>query len=257
MRHTFRYTAVGEVMPGAHVGLSDRDAHHLSRVVRRRPGDQVELIDGEGRIWPATVVDDGGAPMLRVGAAPRETPPAAPVTLYQGLGDWNRIDVVIEKAAELGVERIVLMATERVRRRPEPDAWRRRRERLDRVAEAAARQSGRGTLPRIGGLVDLAEALEEAGEGAILLDPRGDRPLGEELEHAAGAGPVRLLVGPDTGFSEAELAAARGRGACICTLGAATLRTETAALVALSLALDATSHLRMPPRDHGQGVTAQ
>jgi len=105
--------------------------------------------------------------------------------------------------------------------------------------------------------VDLAEALAEAGEGAVLLDPRGDRPLGDELERAAEAGPVRLLVGPDTGFSEAELTAARGGGACICTLGAATLRTETAALVALSLALDATGHLRMPPPDHGQGAITQ
>lgn len=256
VRHTFRYLAQGEVMPGAHVAISARDAHHMTRVVRRRPGDQVELIDAAGRIWPATVVDDGGEPMLRVGSAPRDTPPAAAVTLYQGLGDWNRIDLVVEKAAELGVERVVLMVTDRVRRRPEPDAWRRRRDRLERVAEAAARQSGRGHLPRIGGLVDLVEALEDAGEGALLLDPRGERPLGDELERAAAEGPVRLFIGPDTGFSEAELAAARERGACICTLGAATLRTETAALVALSLALDATGHLRMPPRHDDEGATA-
>ncbi len=256
MRHTFRYLAEGEVLPGAHVGLSARDAHHLARVVRRRPGDQVELIDAEGRIWPATVVDDGGAPMLRVGAAPRDTPPPAPVTLYQGLGDWGRIDMVVEKAAELGVERVVLMATERVRRRPEPDSWRRRRDRLERVAEAAARQSGRGHLPRIEGVAAFADVVAEAGSGAILLDPRGTAPLGACLAELDAPGALRLLIGPDTGFSDAELEVAREGGACICTLGAATLRTETAALVALSLALDATGHLRMPPRHDDQGATA-
>lgn len=255
MKHTFRYVSGVELHAGAHVALSTRDAHHLTRVVRRRPGDPVEVIDPSGRIWPATVVDDGGQALLRVGAAPRPAPPPAPVTLYLGLADWGRIDLVVEKAAELGVARVVLMDADRVRRRPEPDAWRRRRERLMRVAESAARQAGQGHLPRVDGIVSVAEALAEAGEAAVMLDPRGTMPLADALSGAGEPGAAALLVGPDTGFSPAELEAATRAGACICTLGAATLRTETAALVALTVALHSTGHLGLAPAHHPQPGT--
>ena len=125
--------------------LSDADAHHLARVVRRGPGDEIELIDPEGRLWAAR----GAAHRARrwpcacptrraAGAAP-----AAGVALYLGLAEWGRVDTAVEKVVELGVGEVALFTSERARRVPEPDAWRRRRERLQRVAEAAARQSGR------------------------------------------------------------------------------------------------------------------
>ncbi|MFN8110009.1 MAG: RsmE family RNA methyltransferase [Thermoleophilia bacterium] len=257
MKHTFRYVAGDEVRPGAHVAISEADAHHLTRVVRRRAGDAVEVIDHLGRIWPATVVDDAGRVLLRAAMHPRPVPPVAPLTLYLGLADWGRLDLVVEKAAELGVERVVLTATERVKRRPDPDAWRRRRERLVRVAEAAARQSGQGHLMRVDGIATLDDALQQAGPGALLLDPRGTVPLGDAVPvHATDA--VALFVGPDTGFSTDELARAGDAGACICTLGAATLRTETAALVAVSVALQLMGHLTRAPRpnDHPSEGTA-
>ncbi|HWH15297.1 MAG TPA: RsmE family RNA methyltransferase [Miltoncostaeaceae bacterium] len=247
MRHTFRYLLTAPPAPGATVMLAPADAHHLSRVVRRRAGDPVEMIDADGRVWPAVVVDTGAEARVRLADGPRPGPPPAPVVLAQGLAEWGRLDTLVEKCAELGVPRIVLLTTERTRRVPDPDAWRRRRERLVRVAQAAARQSGQSHLPAVEGLVPAAAALAGPGE-RVMLDGRGDRPLGAHLAgRPDAAAQLTLLVGPDAGWSGHEVAAARAAGVAVCTLGAATLRAETAGLVAVTLALAAAGHLDGAP----------
>jgi 16S rRNA (uracil1498-N3)-methyltransferase len=237
--HTFRYLVTVPPEPGATVLLSQADTHHLVRVVRRRPGDDLELIDGTGRLWPAVLVAEG-PPAAVVVAEPRPAPPSAPVTLYQGLAEWGRLDVLVEKAAELGLARVAFFSSGRVRRLPDADAWRRRRGRLLRVAEAGARQAGRGGLPRIDGLLALDDVLAEvAADGGYLLDPGGAVPLGAALDAAGRASHVALVIGPEAGFSPDELRAAGDAGLVTATLGPAVLRAETAALVALSLALAA------------------
>lgn len=251
MKHTFRYLVAGTPSPGDVVALAPSDAHHLVRVVRRVPGDAVEMIDASGLIWPAVVEGIDGGALVRVGSRPRQGPVPAPVVLFMGLAEWNRVDQVVEKCAELGVPRIVMLATDRARRVPDPDAWRRRRERMLRVAEAGARQSGQGHLPRVEGLVALDDAVASAsGLELVLLDASGDRPLGEELaSHAGRLTPTGVMVGPDAGFSRAEVERARRAGVPVCTLGASTLRAETAALVGVSLALAARGHLARSPWD--------
>ena len=163
------------------------------------------------------------------------------MSLYLGLTDWARVDMVVEKAAELGVREVALIASERAGRLPAPDAWARRRERLLRVAVAAARQSGQAWLPRLRGLVPFGDALGEipTGEGC-LIDPRGDAAISAV---AGRSGRAALLVGPQAGFSDAEVERARDAGLAVCGLGPAILRTETAALAAVTLALDAAGRL--------------
>jgi 16S rRNA (uracil1498-N3)-methyltransferase len=241
VKHTFRYMVQGALAAGEEVALSSADSHHLARVVRRRAGDEVELIDGTGRLWPATVVEIGPPALLRA-SDPQPGPSPAPVTLYQGLAEWGRLDVLVEKAAELGLERVVLYASARARRVPDPDAWRRRRGRFLRVAESAARQAGRAHLPRMDGLLAFDAVLAEIppGEG-FLLDPGAPLALSEAL--AEGRERVSLLIGPEAGLSDDERLAAEAAGLTPCTLGPAVLRAETAALVALSLSLAAVGAL--------------
>lgn len=252
MRHTFRYLVAGAPSPGDVIALAPSDAHHLARVVRRRPGDPLEIVDAQGVIWAAVVhdVDDGAR--VRLLAGPRPGPAPAPVVLFQGIAEWNRIDTVVEKCAELGVPRIVMISTDRAKRVPEPDAWRRRRERMVRVAEAGARQSGQGHLPRVEGLVTLDEAIAGAGTlELVMLDPSGDRPLDDVLSRHAGClTSTGLLVGPDAGFSRGEVERARRAGVDVCTVGAGILRAETAALVGVTLALAARGHLARSPQAH-------
>ncbi len=239
MKHTFRYLLRDPAVAGATVALDRADAHHLTRVVRRRVGDPVEMIDPSGRVWPATVVQDGENAAVRLAAAPVEGPPPAPVVLYQGLTEWGRLDTLVEKCAEIGVPRIVFLVTARTRRPPDRDTWRRRRERMLRVAEAAARQSGRSRLPAVEGPVGVEEALAAGGTGdTVMLDPRGEEGLADVLARRDPRdGPVRLLVGPDAGFSDEEVAAADRGGVPVCSLGPGTLRAETAGLVAVAVAL--------------------
>jgi 16S rRNA (uracil1498-N3)-methyltransferase len=240
VRHTFRYLVDDPPEAGQELTLSPEDSHHLARVVRRRPGDEVELTDGAGRLWPAVVVAAGERATVRVGA-PRPAPPPPAVTLYLGLTEWGRVDMVVEKAAELGVREVALMTSERAKRVPGPAAWERRRERLARVAAAAARQSGQVWLPRLRGLVPFGDALAEVppGEGC-LIDPRGDAAISAVVGRS---GRAALLVGPQAGFSEAEVAHARAAGLAVCGLGPAVLRTETAAIAAVTLALAAAGRL--------------
>jgi len=243
MKHTFRYLVDHEPAPGARIRLSRVDVHHLTRVVRRRVGDELELIDPAGVIWPATLVVEGPQAEVEVATAPRPRLRQAPLTLYQGLCEWGRLDTVVEKCAELGVARVVLFAGSRSQRVPDGESWRRRRERLLRVAQAAARQSGQGRLPSVDGILEFSEVMADIAErNAVLLDPSGEVGLPRALAEAGSWDDLALVIGPDAGFSDDELAAARGAGVDVCHLGDTTLRAETAALVGVGVALAATGH---------------
>lgn len=235
MRHTFRYLVPSVPRAGEEVALSADDSHHLARVVRRGPGDGVELIDPDGLRWSAVVVATGPPASVRVTDAAPMPAEVAPVSLYLGLAEWGRIDIAVEKAVELGAGAITLFTSERAGRVPDAAAWGRRRERLGRVAEAAARQSGRPPLGRVRGLVPFADVITEipAGEG-FLIDPRGDAPLSPAL--GAPGAHVAVVVGPQAGFSDSEVSLARAAGMPVRTLGPAILRTETAAIAAIALA---------------------
>jgi len=238
MRHTFRYLIPHAPEPGGEIALSAEDSHHLTRVVRRGPGDDIELIDPEGRRWAAVVVSSGPPASVRVTSdepVPREE---AVVSLHLGLAEWGRLDMAVEKAVELGAGEVTLFVSERAGRVPEPDAWGRRRERLERVAQAAARQCGRAPLERVRGLVPFVEVITEipAGEG-YLIDPRGDAPLLSALRAPGGSDArIAVVVGPQAGFSEGEVALARAGGMPVCTLGPTILRAETAAIAAVAIA---------------------
>lgn len=237
MRHVFRYVVEDEPRAGEAVVLAGPESHHLARVVRRRAGDEVEVIAPSGDLWPCRVVDPGPPAVLEVAGAPRPAPVVPPVHLRVGLCEAGRLDLVAEKAAELGVLSLEVVVTARARRVPDARAWSRRAERMARVAEAAARQSGRGAWPAPGALVPFDHVLNETvPEQGIILDPRAAAPLAEVLRARPAAAPVTILVGSDTGFDDAEVQAASTRGLAPATLGPGMLRTETAAIAAAALA---------------------
>ncbi len=240
MKHTFRYLVAGSLVAGGQIVLGDADSHHLARVVRRRAGDTVEVIDADGNIWPAMVRDPAASngAVLDVGIEPRPAPASAPFGLAIGALESNRMDLVVEKAAEMGVPRIVVLAGERARRGHDGEVWRRRRERLQRVADAAARQSGRGRTPTLEGPRQVGDVLGDAGiEGSLMFDPGGTDSLVMVSARARGASPL-VFVGPEAGFSAEEVAAAHAHGVAVCGLGSAILRAETAAVVGLAIVLD-------------------
>lgn len=217
-------------LPRVHCPLRDplvvegEEAHHLSRVLRLRVGERFVAFDGSGAEVVAEVLATGATVQARV-LETRHPAVEAPdeVTLYLALVKGERFDWAVEKATELGVARIVPLETERTEVRDPGEA---RRRRWQRLAASAAAQSGRTRVPEVAAPQGLAEALAAAPRPAVLLAPGG----GAFPDRAAS-----VFIGPEGGFSEAELQAAEG--VRIAGLGPRILRVETAALAALSLLL--------------------
>src|SRR5689334_18443149 len=142
--------------------------HHL-KVARVIPGEKVEVFDGHGRAWAASLetVDENGA-VLRLGEK-RRGAFGRRVVLIQGLPKGDKLDLVLQKATELGVSAVWPVLTERSVSRPRPEAQGARRARWQRIVEEAARQSGRTEVPEVAALRSLDEAVAALGPGMRLL----------------------------------------------------------------------------------------
>jgi 16S rRNA (uracil1498-N3)-methyltransferase len=238
MKHTFRATIDHVPEPTGRVVLAVDDGRHLVRVARLGVGDAIEVIDPLGQIWPSVIEDVGPPTSVRVDAELRQGPSTLPLDLYIGALEWGRFDLVVEKCTEIGVAHITMFRSERAGVKANQDGFDKRQERLVRLADAAAKQSGRGRRPDVRGLVPFSTVVAEIAAGTgFLLDGRGERALGATLRQAA---PTRaaLIIGSDAGFSDTEVALATSAGVQVCRLGESTLRAETAALVAVAIAAD-------------------
>jgi len=202
------------------------EARHLARVMRCTVGDEVVVFDGSGTSWRARVASIGrDEVMLDMGeavTASRLT--RVPLTLAVALPKGERQKWLVEKLTELGVERLVPLATTRGVAEATPAAV----ERLSRGVIEACKQCGRDGLMQIGGPKSVAEVVGGTGGGAVLLV--ADRN-GVPLEEIATAGNlVVALVGPEGGFTAEELATVEAAGGRRVSLGPHVLRVETAAI---------------------------
>jgi len=195
--------------------LAPGDEHHLRRVLRVRPGDELVVSDGSGR-WRPCRLGAGGRPEPD-GEVQVEDRPEPAVTIAFAVTKGERPELAVQKLTELGVDRIVPFTAERSVVRWDGERARHHAERLRRVAREAAMQSRRPFLPVLDDLVDFATV--SGLPGAVLAD-RGGRP-------PSLARPT-VLVGPEGGWSEAE----RSAGMDSVTLGPHVLRAETAAMAA-------------------------
>ena len=225
--------------------LSEEESRHLRDVLRLRAGDEARVFDGEGKEFACVVLDAGGrkaAARLAVRAAVEPPSPEPPVfiILAAALLKGEKFDLVVQKAVELGVGRIMPLLTKRtdVRLRDERDAAK-RVERWRRLALEAAKQSGRARVPP----VDAPQVFETkvtAERGGMDILPlmfaeRGGVGLGALPRRDAPPLYVAPLVGPEGGWEDEEIELARAHGWHLVTLGGRTLRAETAAITACVL----------------------
>jgi len=216
--------------------LQGKAAGHLARVLRARNGDAVVLFNGDGWDYAGRIVtlrpDEVEVELLGRKAATPDSPLS--VTLMQGVARGERMDLVVQKATELGVSRIVPVLAARSVVRLDGRQAQRKREHWHAVAVAACEQSGRGHPPAIDSPAPLDEALRNApAEGSrITLSPAADVALAAQ---PPGTASVTLLIGPEGGLTDTEVALARGAGFAPRSLGPRILRTETAALAALAV----------------------
>jgi 16S rRNA (uracil1498-N3)-methyltransferase len=211
---------------GGTLRLPESEDRHVLKVLRGRSGDTLEVVDADRRLFLAELGAGDEASILEVLEGPEDE--GIGISLYQAVPKGGRMDLVVEKATEVGATRIVPLLTARGIVRPR-DAkvgrWRR-------VAEAAARQSLRLGVPEVAEPMDFSEAVREAGANGVLLHNALDL---EPLEAVVPI-PASLFVGPEGGWSEGELRVAEEPELALAQLGPYRLRSETAGMVAVARA---------------------
>ena len=225
----------GELQVGGRLLLSEKATHHLVGVLRLGPGDRVHLFNGDGHDYESVLESAGKrearARVLGRSAVGSESPLS--ITLAQGIARGEKMDLILQKATELGVARIAPVHTERTEVKLDGERADKRSAHWRGVLAAACEQSGRARLPELLPPAPLGHFLAgEASARRLVLDPGAGRSL-SQLELAPGES-LCLLVGPEGGLSERDLAAARAAGFTGLRLGPRILRTETAALAAIA-----------------------
>lgn len=214
---------------GESLSLPVEEARHISKVLRGRSGDAFEVVDGERRLFVAELRE--GREAVVVESLDDRPSWSSEVVLYQAVPKGRHMDLVVEKATELGVASIVPLVTDHGVVRLDDGAA--KLQRWHRIAEAAARQSLQRRIPEVSEPVKFAEAVARAGEKGLLLHNTLDLPA---LEECARADEVNLFVGPEGGWSAGELRSASEAGMKLAQLGPYRLRSETAGIVAVARA---------------------
>ena len=210
-------------------------SHHLMSVLRAKRGQSIVLFDGTGVEYAAEIIEISKKQVrVLVGQAlrvDRESP--LKITLYQGLCRQERMDYVIQKAVELGVFRIVPIITERAQVRLTPERLLRKMQHWQRIIASACEQSGRTVLPVIEPPVRWQDGIHiEAASLKLVCSPWHRELQWSQLQRPTA---VQVMIGPEGGLSEEEVATAVENGYQPMCMGPRILRTETAAVAALSL----------------------
>ena len=219
--------------------LSGEESHHCLRVMRKRKGDLVEIFDGTGR-WARGVISEeqGTSAVVMVAEEGRDRRRRPEIGLVIAIPKGKLMDFVVQKAVELGVDRIQPLVSEHTVVRLEDGSGAGKREKWQRVALEACKQCGQNLVPEVGPVASLEEVLRDRrGRFGLLASLReGVVSLKEAL---GGLSPelerVDLLVGPEGDFSVAETESAVAGGFQLVSFGPLTLRVETAAIYGLSV----------------------
>ena len=228
--------------PGAQLTLPAGAARHV-QVLRLQPGAVITLFNSEGGEWAASILRMGRSDVeVQVQSHdPIEREPVRPVHLAMGMPANERMDWLVEKAAELGVASITPLQTAHSVLRLSGERAQKKSAHWQSVAAAACEQCGGNRVPAVQPVQDLSAWLKTPAQPpalrCVLSLAEGTRPLREVLQDVPADQPVTFLSGPEGGLSAQEDALARAAGFVPVTLGPRTLRAETAALVALAQAL--------------------
>ena len=240
-----RFFMAGTNILGGMAIIKGRDAEHV-KVLRLRPGEDMIICDGQGTDYKCRLVkadkEQVEAEVIEVRRCPAE--PNIKVTVLCGLPKGDKTDYIIQKCVEAGAYEIMFFKSDRCIAKP--DNVEKKLERWQRIAEEAAKQSGRGIIPQVTWAGEYADALNVANQKdlALFMYETGER---EALPDVLGANSdiqtAAIVTGPEGGFAQFEADLARIVGLHICSMGERILRCETAPVVALSALMYATGNL--------------
>jgi 16S rRNA (uracil1498-N3)-methyltransferase len=226
----------GPLDAGGELMLPAQAGEHLTRVLRLAAGAPFVMFDGNGGEYAGEITSIGKqvrARVLRHDPIERESP--LDLTLLQGVARGERMDLIVQKATELGVARIVPVLTERTVVKLDAKQRERKRQHWQSIVVSACEQCGRNRVPPVQAVVSLGDAVKLVPDGTTrcLLAADASASLAQATAPAAGAKLV-LLIGPEGGLADHEEKYALANGFISCRLGPRIMRTETAGLAALA-----------------------
>lgn len=221
--------------------IEGQDVNHIKNVLRMKVGEQLKISDGNNRRYLCEI-EEMTAQEVCVRIVEEQqvnTELPSKIYLFQGLPKGDKMELIVQKAVELGVYEVIPVATKRAVVKLDEKKAAKKVERWNTIAESGAKQSGRNVIPKVAKVMSYKEALAYAKELDVLLIPyelaegmEETRQVIEEIKKGASIG---VFIGPEGGFETEEVEQAMKSGAKALTLGRRILRTETAGLTTLSI----------------------
>lgn len=224
------------------ITITGSDVNHIKNVLRMKVGEEISVSDGSDNDYYCKVAEFTADHVLAeiLGVEKSSAKLGAEIYLFQGLPKSDKMELIIQKAVELGVHAVVPVETKRCVVKLDSKKEDAKLKRWQAIAESAAKQSGRGEIPQIHGVMNFNKAIEFVKDFDVKLIPyeceQGSMERTRELIRKVKPGmKVAIFIGPEGGFEESEVKHATDNEVCPITLGRRILRTETAGLMLLSV----------------------
>lgn len=238
MHHFF---VTPQQISGDKIRIEGGDVNHMKNVLRMKLHEKAEISDGESRTYLCEVeaYEEDVAILHILEEMEADTEPASKLYLFQGLPKSDKMELIVQKAVELGVYQVIPVAMKRSVVRLDDKKAAKKADRWNSIAESAAKQAGRSRIPEVTMPLSYNEALKMAEELDVTLLPYelagGMEVTREVIRQIKSGQSVGIFIGPEGGFEPEEVDAAVSMGAKVITLGKRILRTETAGLATLAV----------------------
>ncbi len=221
--------------------ITESDFNHISNVLRMKTGDEILVsCNGQASLCKIEIFSDYVKAEI-IEENYHNTSLPVKLHLFQGLPKSDKMELIIQKAVELGVEEITPVEMSRCVVKVDEKKKKSKKERWQLIAESAAKQSKRVIIPKVNDIISYKQFLEKAEALSLLLVPyenkEGMKATKEALSLIKNGDTVGILIGPEGGFSETEIEQAENKGGKTISLGSRILRTETAAITATAMCM--------------------
>ena len=223
------------------ITITGPDVNHIKHVLRMKTGEQIQISDGEHMDYLCEIkeIGDDSVSAVILSAETGGTELKTKLYLFQGLPKSDKMELIIQKAVELGVWEVIPVSTKRTVVKLDKKKEEAKVKRWNAISESAAKQSGRGVIPKVANVMSLKEAFSYAGDFDRNLIPYEHAENMAETRNLIGEirkeMKVGIFIGPEGGFEDSEIEAAMKEGIRPITLGKRILRTETAGMAVLSI----------------------
>lgn len=223
------------------IRIEGSDVNHMKNVLRMKLGEELHISDGNNKKYLCEIVSmdaDSVCTVIKEELV-SDTELPSKIHLFQGLPKSDKMELIVQKAVELGVYEIIPVATKRAVVKLDDKKAEKKVERWNSISESGAKQSGRNVIPKVKSVMGYKEAMQYANTLDVILIPyelaEGMNETRQVIEAIRPGQSVGIFIGPEGGFETAEVEYAVAQGAKVITLGKRILRTETAGLTTLSI----------------------